>query len=37
MNIFHFLSDLMDSNQSGNQLHQHDLHLKALFRVLQLF
>lgn len=37
INIFHFLSYLMDSNQSGNQLHQHDFHLKALFRVFQLF
>lgn len=27
----------MDSNQSGYQLHQHDLHLKALFRAFQLF
>lgn len=27
----------MDSNQSGNQLHQHDFHLKALLRVFQLF
>lgn len=26
----------MDSNQSGYELHHHDLHLKALFTVLQL-
>lgn len=29
-------SYLMDSNQSGYELHQHDLHLEALFRLFQL-
>lgn len=34
--LFYFFSYLMDSNQSGYQLHQHDLHLKALLRAFQL-
>lgn len=29
-------SHLVDSNQSGYELHHHDLHLEALFRVFQL-
>lgn len=27
---------LMDTHKSGNEIHHHDLHLEALFRLLQL-